>query len=167
MHLKGQKGFTLVEITLVIVMLAILSATMIVPGDLTGHRAAVAAQKLAADLHYAQNLANTQRIRHGIEVTTSSSYRVFQDNGGSGTTITSPMTGGPYIVNMTGDFKGVTLSTTLGGTPPKSQFDSIGRPFDGNGASIGVGSNTIDLLATGTVIKTITIVPNTGMIQVN
>ena len=167
MRLRGKEGFTLVEITLLIVLLAILGTSIVVPGDLSRHRAGVAARKLSADLRYAQQLSNARRIPYGVEVTTLSSYRIFQDDGGSGTTISSPITGGPYIVNMTEDFQGVTLTSTLGGTPPKTQFDALGRPFDGNGAAISGGGNSIALLASGAVIKTVTIEPGTGMIQVN
>ncbi len=167
MRLKNQKGFTLVEIVVVLVVLVTLTSSVVVSMDLTGHRAAVASQQLAADLRYAQQLANARRVRHGVEVSSATSYRVFVDDGGAGTTVTSPMTGNPYIVNMSGDFNGVTLGSTLGGTPPKAQFDSVGRPFDGNSTAIGAGINTINLLAAGAVVSTVSVEPNTGMVQVN
>jgi len=167
MRAKNQKGFTLVEIVLVITVLVILTTAVVVSMDITEHRAANLAQKLAADLRYAQQLANVRRVRHGIEVSSANSYRIFMDDGGSGTTVTSPMNGSPFIVNMSGDFTGITLNSTLGGTPPKAQFDSLGQPFDGNGAAIGAGVNTINLLASGAVVSTVVVAPNTGLVQVN
>lgn len=164
---RGQEGYTLLELTVVIMLLAILAAGIVLTGDLMGIRAASVARKLVADLRYAQQLANTSRVRHGIEVTNGTSYRVFRDDGGGGANVTNPMTGGPYIVTMTGDFNGVSLTTTLGGAPPKAQFDSVGRPFDGTGLAIGAGVNTVNIWASGAIVSTVTVEPNTGVVRVN
>jgi len=167
MRFKGQAGFTLVEVALVILMVVALGTAMLVTGDLGGNRAASLSHKFAADLRYAQQLANASRIRHGVEVTNATAYRVFRDDGGAGTTVTNPMTGSPYIVTLGGDFSGVSLTTTLGGAPPKAQFDSIGRPFDGTNVAVTAGLNTVNLIAGGAVVKTVSVAPETGMVRVN
>lgn len=166
-RLKGQAGFTLVELTVVLLVLILLASASISVGDLSGNRAAVLGRKLVGDLRYAQQLANALRVRHGVEVTSANAYRVFREDGGGGTTVTHPMTGSLYIVNTTGDFTGVSLSTTLGGSPPKVQFDSLGRPFDGNDATITAGVNTINVLASGAVVGFIAVEPNTGLLTMN
>ncbi len=167
MRVKGQAGFTLVEVTLVIVMLGVLTTSIVVSGDLMGQRAASLSHQLSADLRYARQLANASRTRHGVEVTNATTYRVFRDDGGAGSTVDHPMTGSPFVVNLSGDYNGVSLSTTLGGAPPKAQFDSIGRPFDGAGGAIGAGVNAIDVSGGGGVVKTVTVVPETGVVLVN
>ncbi|MFQ5598432.1 MAG: Tfp pilus assembly protein FimT/FimU [Nitrospiria bacterium] len=165
----SRRGFTLIEVVIVMLVMAILALVVVSPFNLSNARAGAAAKKLEADLRYAQQLANASRIRHGVEVTNGTSYRVFQDDGGGGTTVSNPMTGAPYIISMTGDFNGVSLTTSLGGAPPKAQFDSIGRPFDGSVVPIPVaaGANAINLLVSGSVVETVTVVPNTGVVLVN
>ncbi len=167
MRVQDQKGFTLVELTVVMLVLVLLASASISVGDLSGNRAAVLGRKLVGDIRYAQQLANALRVRHGVEVTSASAYRVFRDDGGAGTTVTHPMTGSPYIVNTAGDFAGVSLSTTLGGAPPKAKFDSLGRPFDGNDTAIAAGVNTITVLASGAAVGFVAVEPNTGLLTMN
>ncbi len=169
MRPECRRGFTLIEVVITLIVTAVLTISAFSMIDLSGSRASAAAHKLAADLRYAQRLANTSRVRHGVEVTNATSYRVFRDDGGGGTTVSNPMTGSPFVVVMGADFIGVSLTTTLGGAPPKAQFDSIGRPFEGSVAPVPIvsGANVINLLASGTPAEIVTVEPNTGLIRIN
>lgn len=162
----GQRGFTLIELVVIILITAIIAFVMIPRSDLTGNRAASAARKLLSDIRYAQQLANTTQSRSGVAFA-AGSYTVFTNNS-SGTPATDPLKGGNYVVNMTGDFAGVTL--TMNNIDNNIvRFDSLGVPYeDTDGAQNTLdGNETIDVKVGATVVKTITIVPSTGQVTMN
>ena len=61
-----QGGFTLVELVIIIVLIGILAVVAIPSFDYTNTQAAAATRKLIEDLRYAQNLAVSTQIRHGL-----------------------------------------------------------------------------------------------------
>lgn len=167
-RVMDRQGFTLIEVVLVILILAILAGVVIVPSmDLRGVRAGTVSRKLVSDIRYAQQMSNTTRIIHGV-VIFSGSYTVFQnDNPGDPTR--DPETGGGFVVPISGDFEGVTLSPVLGSSPNHDvvKFDSLGTPYRRDGASMdGVSGNTI-IVSGGSVSRTVTIEPETGKVWVN
>lgn len=164
--MKREKGFTLIELVIIILIIATLGALALPMFDLTGSRAAAAGRKLLSDLRYAQQLANATQSRSGVILNSSTQYTVFQNND-SGIAATDPLKGGNYIVNMNGDFSGVTLSNTFTGNIVR--FDSLGVPYEGtNGSQSSLGSaKTISVIAGGVPVKTITVEPATGKIWMN
>jgi len=162
----GHRGFTLIELVLIILVTVIIAFAVIPRFDLTSSRAASAARKLLSDLRYAQQLANATQARHGVNFNSASQYTVFKNND-SAVPATDPMKGGSYIVNMTGDFTGVTLLNTL--TSGIVRFDSIGIPYEGtNGSQVTLAvARTITVSAGGSTVKTITIEPKTGKVWMN
>ncbi len=165
--ITGQRGFTLIEVVLIILITVIIAFIVIPRSDLTGNRAASAARKLLSDLRYAQQLANTTQSRSGVALISATSYRVFTNNL-SGTPATDPLTGSPYIVSMTGNFAGVTL--TMNNIDSNIvRFDTLGVPYEGaDGAQNALdGNETIDVKNGATVVKTITIAPTTGQVTMD
>ena len=162
----NRQGFTLIELVLLILILAILAAVLYPKGDINTVRAATVARKLLSDLRYAQQLANATQTRHGVNFNSSTQYTVFKNND-SGVPATDPMKSGNYVVNMTGDFAGATLSNTLTGGIVR--FDSLGIPYEGaNGSQAALAAaRTITVSAGAGAIKTITIEPNTGQVWMN
>ena len=161
----NRRGFTLIELVLLILIIAILAAVLYPKGDINTIRAAAVARKLLSDLRYAQQLANATQARHGVNFNSATQYTVFKNND-SGIAATDPMKSGSYVVNMTGDFAGATVSNTL--TSGIVRFDSLGIPYEGaNGSQAALAAaRTITVSAAGTV-KTITIEPNTGQVWMN
>jgi hypothetical protein len=129
-------------------------------------RAATVARKLVSDLRYAQQLANTTQIRSGVALT-AGSYTVFT-NDSSATPATDPFKGGSYIVNMMGDFAGVSL-TWSGISSGIVRFNSLGVPYEGaDGAQTPLAAaGAINVQVGATVVKTITVAPTTGQITMN
>jgi len=71
-----QAGFSLVELVIVIVLIGVLAVVATPRFDYTGPQAAAVSRKLIEDLRYAQSLAISTQIRHGL---------VFSNCGGPGT----------------------------------------------------------------------------------
>jgi Tfp pilus assembly protein FimT len=163
-RITGHRGFTLIELVLIILITVILVFAMIPRFDLSGNRAASAARKLVSDLRYAQQLANATQVRNGVIFNSATQYMVFTSNDSS-IPATDPLKGGSYIVNMAGDYAGVTLSNSL--TSGIVRFDSLGTPYEGtNGSQTALAAaRTITVSAGGSIVRTITIQPNTGSIQ--
>jgi prepilin-type N-terminal cleavage/methylation domain-containing protein len=126
-----NKGFTLVELVMVIVLIGILVAVASprLP-SLTGTKAAPFADKLRADIRYAQDLAMTQGMRSRVNFS-STSYAILSSTTTTCTAFVSPTTGGPWTITLnSGAYAGITLSlpaiTCL-------EYDSLGRPYDCTG----------------------------------
>lgn len=147
-------------------IVAILAAVLYPKADISTIRAATVARKLLSDLRYAQQLANATQTRHGVIFNSTTQYTVFKNND-SGVPGTDPMKGGNYVVNMTGDFAGTTLSNTLTGGIVR--FDSVGIPYEGTNGSQAVlaAARTITINSSTGSVKTITIVPTTGQVTMN
>lgn len=127
----GERGFTLVELVLVIVVVVILAgAVNIGINGISSARLSGAARRLTSDLRFAQQAAITKRIRHGIIFTTNS-YTVFENDDATDPA-RNPQGGGNFIVDFTtGEFAGVTVSLT-DLNDDVVRFDPAGRPLEGN-----------------------------------
>jgi MSHA pilin protein MshC len=124
-----RKGFTLIELVMVIVLLGILAA-FIAPnlGNITSTKAGAFSDKLRADIRYAQDLAMTRNVQ--VRVTfAANSYSITI----AGNPIADPATGKNYPVTLgAGDYVGISLANTFGGS--YVEFDSLGAPYDSGGA---------------------------------
>lgn len=156
---KDEKGFTLIELVIVIVLLGIIGVVVSLNlGGLSSIRVNNAIKKMAGDLRYAQQLAMTTQIRHGV-IFTANSYTVFE-NDNTADPARNPQGGGDFNVSFTtGEFAGVIISTSLPGSIVK--FEAIGRPLDGNNAVLTTATNQVTFSYSGST-KNISIRPETG-----
>lgn len=132
----GEKGFTLVEMIAVLVLLGVVSALLVFRSSSDQTDVSASADKLKVHLRYAQMRAMNSDVTWGI-----------QFNGGSYSLIRD-MTGTPVTERLPGEINSsVSLPSAVTGSV---QFDTWGRPS---------GLNTI-----GIGVITITITPDTGFI---
>lgn len=132
----GEKGFTMVEIIAVLVLLGVVSALLVFRSSSDQTDVSASADKLKVNLRYAQMRAMNSDVAWGI-----------QFNGGSYSLIRD-MTGTPVTERLPGEItSSVSFSSAVTGSV---QFDAWGRPS---------GLNTINIGAI-----TITITPDTGFI---
>jgi prepilin-type N-terminal cleavage/methylation domain-containing protein len=167
MSVRAESGFTLTELIVILVIVGTL-AWLAYPkvASFDEIKLDAAARRLAADLRYAQSLAISKRVMHGILFEPSlERYTVFAPT--SSSPITDPADRAqPLRVDYTSrtEFLGVALASATFGTTPGVKFDYFGVPRDSAGT---------DLAATGRVIlsyqgssDTIDVAPQTGMVTI-
>ena len=159
------RGFTLTELIVIITILGVVSwiayPKMAAMDEI---KLDVAARRLAADLRYAQSLAMSRRVIHGVLFDPAlEKYTVFAPN--AATPITDPADRArTMIVDCTSrtEFKGVLVQSAAFGTTPGVTFDYFGVPRDTAGADL-TSSGRVVLTYQG-VTDTVIVAPQTGMV---
>jgi prepilin-type N-terminal cleavage/methylation domain-containing protein len=174
---QGRRGFTLVEILVVVIILGIAGA-MIVPAMSTRDdlKAAAAARMLMADLIYAQNLAITRQTNHYVQFDlVTQRYSVLAGPGM--TVVMHPVNQAPYTVvygdgGTAGGREAVLVAAGFSGTSgsvlyPTLGFDELGTPV------VYLSSTTIEPMSAGSITLRVgqhrlrvAIEPYTGQITV-
>lgn len=161
--MRYTKGFTLIELTMIIVLLGILIVSALVSGTAKGPvRLEAACQRLALDLRYMQQMAMAEQVRFGISFDTSDeSYFGYRVN--TSTKATDPQTQDDLEIDFdeTSEFKEIVITST--DFDDAVEFDSIGGPYDGNGVAL--SSEGVVTLSDGTNSKTVRIQPVTGKVK--
>ncbi len=162
-----DRGFTLTELTVMVVILGVLSwiayPKMAAMDEV---KLDAAARRIAADLRYAQGLAMSRRVIHGLLFDPAQEkYTVFAPD--AATPITDPADRARTLVvdyTTRTEFKGVLVQSAAFGTTPGITFDYFGVPRDTAG---------VDLTSQGVVVLTyqgntdsILVAPQTGTVTV-
>lgn len=162
-----EDGFTLIELVMVILIIAILSTVIITDIINSSSQAKLegARWKFKSDLSFAQSLAVTQQLNHGIIFDpTTETYSVYRQNPSD--IVNNPLTGNPFTVNYSQDtyFKGLDIVSTSFGSPTTNQveFNNFGSPSDGTNPLTIDGSVTLSYQGSSV---TITVTKNTGKVN--
>ena len=151
--MKQERGFTAIELILVIVILGILAAIAYPRFQgLPGIRVSAAAQEIAGVIRYAQSQAISTAYNYKVYFYASTnSYSVYQVNRSSGaeTIISNPLKAGNYPVALNTDYPGVTI-----GADYTVEFDYLGAPDGGGSVTLSGGGNSM----------TISVLANTGRV---
>ncbi len=152
---RGQmnsRGFTLIEFTLIIVMMGILAISI---SNVLGNVGAVsldaASWKVQADIRYAKQLAMSTNRNHGVNFTVDNGYEVYDTNVGSA--VVSPQTRNDLREDFA-EFDGVDIGSDF-----QVEFNQIGSPIIGGGGEV-------ELVSEHGSSKTISIIANTGAVVV-
>jgi prepilin-type N-terminal cleavage/methylation domain-containing protein len=163
-----SRGFTLVELIVVMVVLGILAVVLVPRSNNPAIILSTQAEQFAADIRYVQSLAMTEgwsgvaptARRYRVNLT-ATSYR-FYDAGGVPVAHPSGTTG---AISFAG---GVSISPLPPSNLPNNlvAFDGLGRPYTDAGAVTLLASTaTISLVSSGTT-RAVQIFPGTGMVRV-
>lgn len=146
-----SKGFTIIELVMVLLIAAVLSVVAVTVIMDTGSNVIdLAARKLAYDIGYVRNRAMTSSKPHKIYLNTPDR---FSAGFGNYTLITNPDDNTNFDYNLSTRYSGVSFFRNY-----SAKFDSLGmQKFN--------GMTSITLTA-GTKTKAIKIVPNTGRVYV-
>ncbi|MFC1571385.1 Tfp pilus assembly protein FimT/FimU [Candidatus Margulisiibacteriota bacterium] len=166
--MKSQRAFTLIELVMVIALLGILAvASFVAIGSFQSQHLNAAAERVAADLRYAKNLALTKTVWHGVIYNTGTEvYEIYQTDGTTDTLIKKPEDlNQDFSVDLDNDYDGVGISSADIDSGSKVEFDPYGVPFtDKNGNAI--TSVGIITLSGGGSSVTVRIAPETGRVYI-
>ena len=160
------KGFTLIELVIIIAILGILAVTALTSGTAKGDvRLHAACQRLTTDLRYIQQMAMAEQVRFGISFDTSDeSYFGYRVN--TSTKAMDPQTRNDLEVEFDEmkEFNDIVIDNTDFGDA--IEFDSIGAPYDGSGVVL--SSEGVVTLQTADAASSLTvrIEPVTGKVKI-
>ncbi len=163
-----EKGFTVIELVMIMVVVGILAAVIVLRMDFESIKLYSATRKVAGDIRYVQKLAISNQTRAGMEFNVNG-YEVYSD-----ITVPTPAISpgdscstdpsNNFVVDFTQDrcsnYSGVTLSFSAS----IIAFNSIGTPVDAAGTPFGT-DQAITLSYSGLTPKTITIETGTGRVS--
>ncbi len=167
---NGAAAFTLIEIMVTVVILGIV-ALIAVPmmSGAADMQVRGAANRLAADLEYAKNMAITHQSPFTVAFDTSaSSYEVYDVDSAL---ITHPVTRGDFVVSFP-DQRGLgQVRINAAGTSFDGQdevtFDYLGTPYSGTNTTSELNSGVITLQdTTGSFALYVKVEPMTGYVTI-
>ncbi|HXN07436.1 MAG TPA: prepilin-type N-terminal cleavage/methylation domain-containing protein [Nitrospiria bacterium] len=179
MILKKEKGFTLIELVIVLVLLAVLGASInVLIGDTTSTKVYGTAQKIQYDIIFAQESAMTHRVHYRVQFNNagSNSYTIKWCNYQTTVCTTYPTNWSdtldpstntsPFTVTLNaGNYAGVSwTSNTFFAASNYIEFNSAGTPLDANTAC---GTAPCPITSAESVIlnlgtRSVSVTPGTG-----
>jgi len=151
-----NRGFTLVELVVVILLLAILAFTVIPRFSRGTIGLGGKVDQLASDLRYVQSLSMTRGERHCLNVVSSSSYVIRNNN--CTDAVIHPATGSSNPITVSD----VSITATNLSVTDKIEFDGKGRPTTFTPSSC---DTVISVIGDGET-RTVSLCPETGRVAV-
>jgi type II secretory pathway pseudopilin PulG len=156
--MQRMQGFTLVELILVIIFVAILAIGAMARSPHTTLTLAAQADQLASDIRAAQSLSMTRGQRVCLNLT-AASYRLTNTN--CTVTIAHPVTGLAAPIAL-----GTNITAALTNLPNSYvEFDGRGQPFSLAGTTL-LGAQGVVTLSANGQSRTVNITPQTGRVFV-
>lgn len=165
--MSKRRGFTMVELIVVIVITLILSigSLVTISNALKSIRLVNAADKLASDLRYAQYMSGSIAKWYGVsfEADPTNQYTVYTTTGTADTVVADPArAGSDLIVNLGGDYNIKITSVSFDGGK-KVEFSPNGTPYtDKNGSPL--AAEGVITLSNGSASRMVRVTPNTGRV---
>ncbi|MFA5839423.1 MAG: GspH/FimT family pseudopilin [Candidatus Margulisiibacteriota bacterium] len=166
--MRHSRGFTLTELVMVMVILSIIAVgSFVVISSYKTHELYAAAERIATDLRYAKNSAQSSGSWHGVlfDVSPTNTYTVYSTDGTADTNLSDPLDSNlVYTVNVYSNYRGVSITGASFGTGSKVEFNPFGTPYDDKTGSALTTAGIITL-SLGSESRIIYIEPDTGRIH--
>lgn len=155
-----QKGFTLIELICVIIVLGVLSVNAFIQWPGTAINSGAEAQQVANDIRYTQSLSMSKGNRYSFVIVSSTTYQIRNS---SGTAVTNTMGGTTTTLNT-----GLSFGTLTNLPDSLVAFDGNGNPYSTTGSPGTALTSTASIpISGGGITRTITIAPSTGRVLVS
>ena len=152
-------GFTLIEVIIVVLAIAILAIYPLIKWPGTSINLDAEAERLASDIRYAQSLSMTKGDRYQFVRTSSTTYQIRSSTG-------TPVLLGQGSTTVTLN-SGITFGTFTNLPNNLVFFDGAGTPYTDNNSTPTALSATASIpITAGGNTQTITITPETGSISI-
>ena len=148
-----RKGFTLIELLLVVSLLSVVGLLFVsYSGDIGNVSIDALSRKIQSDIRYAQQMATSTGVAHGVNFVQGGSYTVYTGN--ISTPTTDPYDRGPMVEDMQ-EFGDIEVVTNY-----QVEFNTLGTP------TIGGGGN-VEVMADTGAMRIIYVIDNTGAVVVD
>lgn len=146
-------GFTLMELLLVMGMISVIALLFVsYTGDVGNVAVDALTRKIQSDIRYAQQLATSSGVAHGVQFVQGGNYTVYVDN--ATTPALDPLTRMPMVEDMV-NFGDVQIVNNY-----QVEFDTLGKPTVGGGGNV-------EVLAGSGAWRRVYIIKNTGAVVVD
>ena len=166
---RGIRGFTLIEILVVVVIIGIASAVILPQlSSRDDLRAASAARAMMADLLYAQNRSIALQKMHYVQFDATGNTYSILDNMSPANIITHPVNQGPYTVTLgSGSMSNVKITSPTFDGQTVLAFDAMGVPYSwsSSAGTTALSAGSVQVKA-GQNKLTVTVAPYSGEITV-
>jgi len=149
--IKG--GFTIIELILTMSLLSVIALLLFsYSGNIGDVSVDGASWKIQADIRYAQQLATSTEVPHGVLFTQGTQYTVYKE--AVDNPVSDPLDRQPMVKTVE-DFGELEIAA-----PFQVEFDSLGRPTMG-------GGGYVELQADNGASRKIHVIDNTGAVVVD
>jgi prepilin-type N-terminal cleavage/methylation domain-containing protein len=166
-----SKGFTIIELVMVIAILAVLAVVAIASAvDMGPMRQLMAARKIQSDIRYAQSLAASIQkwTRLDFNTTTDTYTLNIEDTPGSWSIARDPLSKENFTVQLnSGEFQNIAITQVYFNAAGRSlAFDEWGNPY---GYDVGSGTSSVLTNPAGVTItgpNVVTVERGTGRVYI-
>jgi prepilin-type N-terminal cleavage/methylation domain-containing protein len=154
-RVKAAGGFTLTELVMVMVVIAIIAAIALPRMGNDPVLVSTQAEQLAGDIRYVQSLSMSQGQRYLLRVLSSTTYEL-------------EVKGGAQIPHPTGIASPIAFGSAITANPNNFiiGFDGLGIPYTDVNVSSALGSTATITLTRDSATRTVTVSPETGRVFV-
>lgn len=165
--MRNSKGFTLVEVIIVLTIVIILSRVVIVAvaAQIKSIKLNNAADKMVSDLLFAKTMANGTGVWYGVSVEADpvNNYSVYTTNGTIDSIVIDPSDKtSSYTILLNTDYGIKISSVAIAGGGKRIEFRPDGTPFTDKFAASPLSSESVVTLTNGTDTRTVRVTQNTG-----